>query len=85
MFDHVGVEVLDLEKSKRFYTQTLAPLGSTLVKDLKEWGAAGFGVDRPQFWIGQGNPKSSEDAVHVCFAAKNRAEQPGVCLDVSST
>ena len=74
MFDHIGIEVRDFEKSKKFYEAVLAPLGSKLVADLKEWNAAGFGTTRPQFWIGQGKPVNGEDELHVCFSAKNRAE-----------
>jgi catechol 2,3-dioxygenase-like lactoylglutathione lyase family enzyme len=74
MFDHVGFEVRDLEKSIRFYEATLAPLGIRLLVNLKDWNAAGFGTDRPRFWLGAGAPKNDADEVHLCFAAKNRAE-----------
>ncbi len=74
MFDHVGYAVKDLEKSKKFYLAALAPLGVRLIADLKEWGAAGFGKDRPQFWLGAGATAVAEDEVHLAFAAKNRAE-----------
>jgi catechol 2,3-dioxygenase-like lactoylglutathione lyase family enzyme len=74
MLDHIGFEVRDLQKSKAFYEKALAPLGIRLILDLKEWNAAGFGKDRPQFWIGKGEPKGGEDEVHLCFSAKNRAE-----------
>jgi predicted lactoylglutathione lyase len=74
MFDHVSFEVRDLEKSKVFFEKALAPLGVKLVMDLKEYGAAGFGKDRPQFWLGQGEPRAQENEIHVCFSANNRAE-----------
>jgi catechol 2,3-dioxygenase-like lactoylglutathione lyase family enzyme len=74
MFDHIGIDVSDLERSKKFYSETLEALGYRLVLDLKEWKAAGFGKDRPQFWIGEGSPKSEDDEVHICFSAKNRKE-----------
>lgn len=74
MFDHVGFEVRDLEKSKKFYENALAPLGVKLIADLKEWGAAGFGTDRPRFWLGSGKPSNGTDELHICFSAKNRAE-----------
>lgn len=74
MFDHIGLEVRDLEKSKRFYTRVLETLGAKLLSDLVEWQAAGFGVDRPRFWIGGGKPINGEKEVHICFTAKNRAE-----------
>ncbi len=74
MFDHIGFEVKDFQKSKRFYELALAPLGIKLVSYLEEWRTAGFGTDRPRFWIGAGSPSHSEDEIHICFTAKNRAE-----------
>lgn len=74
MFDHVGIEVRDLQKSKEFYETVLSTLGIKLLMDLKEWQAAGYGTDRPRFWIGGGKPTNGPDELHICFAAKNRAE-----------
>src|SRR4051794_28675293 len=74
MFDHVGFEVGDLKKSKAFYQKALAPLGIKLIADLEQWSAAGFGTERPRFWIGGGKPQAGEDEVHVSFAAKDRAQ-----------
>lgn len=74
MFDHIGIEVRDFEKSKKFYSEALKPLGISLVKDLSQYGAAGYGVDRPKFWIGSGSPTHGADEVHVCFSARSRAE-----------
>ena len=74
MFDHVGLEVSDLEKSKRFYEMALQPLGIKLIADLKEWKAAGFGTDRPRFWLGGGKPGYDADEIHVSFSAKSRAD-----------
>jgi len=74
VFDHIGFEVKDLQKSKRFYELVLAPLGVKLIADLVEWKAAGFGIERPQFWISAGRPTSGDDQVHLCFSAKNRGE-----------
>ena len=74
MFDHIGIEVRDLKKSKSFYETALAPLGVKLLVFLEEWGAAGFGTDRPRFWIGGGKPTNGPDEVHICFAANDRAQ-----------
>lgn len=75
MFDHVSVSVHDLEKSKEFYKKTLAPLGSTLVKEFKEYEIAGFGPNNSaQFWILSGKTSDSFDETHICFSTKNRAE-----------
>jgi catechol 2,3-dioxygenase-like lactoylglutathione lyase family enzyme len=74
ILDHMGVDVRDLARSKAFYEKALAPLGIKLLMFSEEWGAAGFGIDRPQFWLGRGKPSNGEDEVHFCFAAKNRAQ-----------
>ncbi len=73
MLDHAGFDVRDLKKSKAFYEKVLAPLGYKLLAELVEWQAAGFGDDRPRFWLGGGKPTNGDDEVHVCFSAKNRA------------
>jgi catechol 2,3-dioxygenase-like lactoylglutathione lyase family enzyme len=78
MFDHIGIDVRDLHRSKQFYQEALAPLGIQLLVYWEEWKAAGFGTDRPRFWLGGGEPgngpRNGEDEVHICFSARNRAE-----------
>jgi catechol 2,3-dioxygenase-like lactoylglutathione lyase family enzyme len=77
VLDHIGFPVTDFERSKAFYTKVLAPLGYRLIMnvDLSDetgpGGYAGFGADRPQFWIGTGKPISGR--LHVAFVAKERA------------
>jgi catechol 2,3-dioxygenase-like lactoylglutathione lyase family enzyme len=77
MLDHVGVPVADFERSKAFYTRILAPLGYQVLKqvDLSDeagpGGYAGFGLDRPQFWIGTGIPFTGR--LHVAFTARDRS------------
>ncbi len=54
MLDHVGVPVSDFERSKRFYTEALSPLGYGLIMETSV-SAAGFGRwGKPDFWISQG-------------------------------
>ena len=77
MLDHIGFPVSDFARSKAFYASALAPLGCRVVKEvsLSEDGVdgyAGFGAERPQFWIGTG--KSLQGKLHVAFAAKSREE-----------
>ncbi len=77
MLDHIGFPVSDFVRSKAFYASALAPLGYRVVKEmnLSEDGAdgyAGFGAERPQFWIGTGKPLQGK--LHVAFAAKTREE-----------
>ncbi|MBC7832007.1 MAG: VOC family protein, partial [Hyphomicrobium sp.] len=77
MLDHIGFPVTDFARSKAFYTRALEPLGFKLIMEVNlsedgEDGYAGFGSDRPHFWVGTGKPLAGR--LHVAFAAKNRAE-----------
>lgn len=70
MIDHVGFDVADLQKSRAFYLQALAPLGYGVIMEWEKW--VGFGVDgKPDFWI-VGNGKSTAPHLHVAFRAKSR-------------
>jgi catechol 2,3-dioxygenase-like lactoylglutathione lyase family enzyme len=70
MIDHVGFGVSDYQRSKAFYEQALAPLGITLLMEVKRQ-AAGFGRDgKPFFWIEMNRPSVTE--VHVAFDADDR-------------
>ncbi len=77
MIDHTGVAVSDFEKSKRFYTQALAPLGYSLLAEFPasvtgHADVAGFGqAPKPDFWISRGAP--NRPVVHVAFRAPSRA------------
>jgi catechol 2,3-dioxygenase-like lactoylglutathione lyase family enzyme len=69
VLDHVGVPVSDFERSKRFYTEALSPLGYELIME-PSVSAAGFGRwGKPDFWISQGEPGQ---AFHIAFAADDR-------------
>jgi catechol 2,3-dioxygenase-like lactoylglutathione lyase family enzyme len=77
ILDHMGFPIADYGRSVTFYKNALAPLGITLLKEFKlsEDGAdgyAGFGRERPQFWIGTGT--ALKGRLHVAFAAANRQE-----------
>jgi catechol 2,3-dioxygenase-like lactoylglutathione lyase family enzyme len=72
MFDHVGITVSDLERSRAFYAAALGPLGIREVMQFENF--IGFGVDRPQFWILEGQSGASMPRVHVAFAAHSRLE-----------
>jgi len=76
MLDHIGYAVSNFEKSRTFFIAALSPLG---IKPLMEVTKAmtggtehvGFGIDKPDFWIGTGKPAGS--GVHVAFSAKSRS------------
>ena len=76
MLDHVGFAVSDLERARKFYQQTLSPLGIMLIYDItaeQTDGEAylGFGEDqRPYFWVGTG--KRFGGNIHVAFLAQTR-------------
>ncbi len=73
MFDHVGLNVRDYQKSRAFYEQALAPLGYRVVMAFDGWKGAGFGTsdDKPEFWIMEREPYGT--ATHVAFHCEDRA------------
>ncbi len=70
MFDHVGFNVGDFQKSKRFYLAALAPLGHGLLAEGVGW--AMIGDESGRLWIGSYGPATSP--FHVAVAAKTRAQ-----------
>jgi catechol 2,3-dioxygenase-like lactoylglutathione lyase family enzyme len=75
MFDHVGIVVSDLARSKAFYTQALAPVGHSKVVEIAMDGgraaSAGFcHADGSDLWISQGQPTRP---LHVAWRAGSRA------------
>ena len=76
MIDHIGLPVSDYARAKAFYAGALAPLGYAMIAEVRQDHndtlACGFGTDgKPDFWIG--GEGGLEKAVHVAFAARNRA------------
>jgi catechol 2,3-dioxygenase-like lactoylglutathione lyase family enzyme len=74
IIDHIGLKVTDFERSKAFYLAALGTLGIDLLADFAVGRDqhAGFGKERPTFWIGSG--RSALSGTHVAFAANSRAE-----------
>jgi catechol 2,3-dioxygenase-like lactoylglutathione lyase family enzyme len=70
VLDHVKIPVKDLDASRTFYEQALAPLGYSLKMEFE--GAAGFGTGQgiPDFWLGSSSERGS---THVAFSASDRA------------
>ncbi len=59
MLDHVGIAVADTGQSKAFYDAALAPIGITMIAEVRgnvtDSGgtACGYGKDeKPFFWFG---------------------------------
>lgn len=65
MFDHLGLVVSDLQRSRDFYLRALAPLGYGLVMSVDKaqtggYEGHGFGPpQRPALWIGHGGAGSA--------------------------
>ena len=75
MIDHISVGVSDLERSARFYEETLTPLG--LSRLVTRPGTVGFGKTYPEFWINLRAampPVPPESGSHVCLRAKSTGE-----------
>ncbi|MBN9061509.1 MAG: glyoxalase [Rhizobiales bacterium 65-9] len=78
MLDHIGLTVADLDRSRRFFTQALAPLSIAVEMEVtrEQTGSSahvGFGRGgKPFFWIGDGGKPTG--STHVAFAASSRAE-----------
>src|SRR4029453_8352598 len=54
MIDHIGIDVGDFERSKRFYAEALGPLGYELAMEPVE-NVGGFAAKgKPDFWIAGG-------------------------------
>ena len=71
MFDHVIIDVADLERARRFYERALGPLGYELV--MESDGRFAFGRDgRPDFWIAD-RGTGAASGVHLAFTAKDHA------------
>jgi catechol 2,3-dioxygenase-like lactoylglutathione lyase family enzyme len=76
MIDHVGFPVSDYAQSKAFYEKALAPLGYTLMMEVRQnehdCEACGFGKDgKPDFWIG--GEGGLGRAMHIAVMADSRA------------
>lgn len=69
LIDHIGIAISDYAKSKRFYTQALAPLNIELIVEIQGW--AGFGKgDKAEFWFGP--DATVQSPMHIAFAADSR-------------
>jgi catechol 2,3-dioxygenase-like lactoylglutathione lyase family enzyme len=68
MFDHMGLPISNLTRSKQFFVAALATLGYKVIFDLEH--AVGMGDQSfPSFWIDEGKPHVP---LHIAFAAPNR-------------
>ena len=72
MYDHIGLQVKDLETSTGFYEATLAPLGCVLTS--RDSTYAGFGPEKDvtMLWL-HPNAARTNGGTHVALHAKDRA------------
>ena len=77
VIDHIGLQTSDYARALRFYEQALAPLGISIVMQVKAeesggYEGAGFGRDgKPSFWLEGGS--RTVPHLHVAFVAESRA------------
>ena len=71
MIDHIKLLVSDLELSRGFYEQALAPLGYRIMMEPAP-GVVGLGVERPDFWIAADPQTQGRATVHVAFRVDDR-------------
>jgi catechol 2,3-dioxygenase-like lactoylglutathione lyase family enzyme len=71
MIDHVMLHVRDYDRSKRFYTSALEPLGYRMVMEMQKAGGLGV-AGKPDFWIDEGVRPQTK--AHIAFAAENRRQ-----------
>ncbi len=77
MIAHIGIIVSDIERSKKFYTAALKPIGYQMIREYgvtptRPAASAGFGEPpRADLWIYQGDP--GRVTTHIAFQVNKRA------------
>jgi catechol 2,3-dioxygenase-like lactoylglutathione lyase family enzyme len=71
MFDHIGLSVRDLGKTRDFYTEALAPLGLRLQYDQDDVAAFGPPGKWALWFYGKGDGPTG---VHIALKAATRAQ-----------
>jgi len=77
MIAHIGLIVSDIERSKKFYTAALTPIGYHMIREYgvtptRPAASAGFGEPpRADLWIYQGDP--GKVTTHIAFQVNQRA------------
>jgi catechol 2,3-dioxygenase-like lactoylglutathione lyase family enzyme len=71
LFDHLGLEVSDLERSARFYDPLMYALGGRRM--FEGPGAIAYGVDTPKLWIVARGREPAPGFGHVAIVAAGKA------------
>lgn len=85
MFDHLGMVVASLPRSRGFYEACLEPLGIRLLEVNEGWLVFGRGGDDPFFVVSSGATTSfwtdrhvpAQSPIHVAFVAPDRGAVDG--------
>ena len=78
MIDHMGVQVKDPARSRKFYDAALSPLGYKIIMEVPNHytgglSVVGYGVPpSADFWISEGT--ANKPHVHVAFRAESREQ-----------
>ena len=70
MIDHLSLQCDDIVASTAFYDAVLAPVGGTRILDFGD--VIGYGIERPEFWIGAATTTGPVRECHVSFTAPTR-------------
>ncbi|MEO8630651.1 MAG: VOC family protein [Betaproteobacteria bacterium] len=74
MYDHIGLQIENIDASVRFYTGALSALGFGLCS--RDASGAGFGApNAPSLWLYRAGSEKGMSArpVHIAFRAPDRA------------
>jgi len=77
MIAHIGLIVSDIERSKRFYSAALQPIGYQMIREYgvtptRPAASAGFGEPpRADLWLYQGDP--GKVTTHIAFEVNQRS------------
>ena len=72
MLDHLGIQCADIPRAVAFYDPVLAAIGAKRLMDFGNF--VGYGIDKPDFWIGPVVPEVEENReLHIAFVANDRA------------
>ena len=72
LLDHIGIEVADFERSKRFYSEALAPLGIDLLMDFDGGPASAAPIRSAILPSGSTTCRAPKSPVHVAFRSESR-------------
>jgi catechol 2,3-dioxygenase-like lactoylglutathione lyase family enzyme len=76
MFDHVGIQVADVDRSAQFYVTVFAPLGFREAMRFDDVGGKVVGLSGPdgvpKFWLSPALRPDDREA-HIAFTALDRA------------